>query len=72
MSQPFARRLEALEAAYGSRTCPACFNHPYRLVGIDEETGDVTSETMPDAGCPECGRPIVREMQIVGVDVTKI
>lgn len=52
--------------------CPTCGNWPTRLVGLDPETEEETSETMPATGCPTCGRPVRYQVCIVGVDVTAL
>lgn len=61
------RRLDTLERYWPRPVCPNCHGYPSRLVGIDEETGKETSESMPTSGCPACKRPIARELHIVGV-----
>jgi hypothetical protein len=66
MKTPLAR-LERLEAAAHPGACPTCHNHPTRIVAIDEETGEETGASLPADGCPGCGRPIWRELQIVGI-----
>lgn len=67
------RRLARIEAAIGRlNRCPVCGDHPTRILGIDPETGEATSETMPKRGCGECGRAPYRELQIAGVDVAQL
>ena len=63
MRTPLAR----LEARTRPGKCPTCFNHPTRIVTIDDDTGEETGANMPADGCPACGRPIRRQRQIVGV-----
>jgi hypothetical protein len=60
-------RLARLEAAVHPGACPTCHNHPTRIVTIDEETGAENGASLPAAGRPDCGRPIWRELHIVGV-----
>lgn len=64
------RRLSRLEALQPG--CRTCGNHPTRIVEIDGDRDEVLSETMPETGCPTCGRPVWRTIQIVGTDVTRI
>ncbi len=68
----FKRRLDRLQVIYGPRPCPACHGHPSRLVGIDEETDEQTSETMPASGCRVCGKQPHRTLYIVGLDVVDL
>jgi hypothetical protein len=58
-------RLIVLEHALGTRTCQTCHGRPSRVVSIDPETGAETSATMPADGCPDCGRPVFREYQLI-------
>ncbi len=58
-------RLIALEHALGTRTCQTCHGRPSRVVSIDAETGAETGATMPADGCPDCGRPVFREYQLI-------
>lgn len=68
MSIALIRRLERLESTGPRERCPACGNHPTRIIGIDD-TGGLISETMPESGCPACGRPPRKTVAIAGVDV---
>ena len=54
-------------ARTGAGKCPTCFNHPTRIVTIDADTGEETGANLPADGCPTCGRPIHRELQIICV-----
>lgn len=58
-------RLERLERLIASQTCPACSDVPVRIIATNPETGHAWySETMPESGCPECGKqPIVIDVQ---------
>jgi hypothetical protein len=58
-------RLIVLEYALGTRTCQTCHGRPSRVVSIDAETGAETGATMPADGCPDCGRPVFREYQLI-------
>jgi hypothetical protein len=60
-------RVERLESRLLTRKCPTCYGHPTRIVTIDADTGEETGSNLPADGCPACGRPIRRELQIVGV-----
>jgi len=67
-TQSPAGRLIALEhalGALGTRTCQACHGRPSRVVSIDASTGAETGATMPADGCPDCGRPVFREYQLI-------
>lgn len=59
------RRLEAIERVLASASCPECSSAPVRIIATDPETGGQWySETMPETGCPTCGRaPIVIDIQ---------
>lgn len=71
MSTNHAGRLARLERLATPRErCWRCGNHPTRIVGIDA-AGAMISETMPESGCPECGRPPVKSVEITGVDVAE-
>ena len=70
--QPLIRRLERLEAVTHRQHCPACGDYPTRIVGIDPDNGEETSETMPPSGCPACGRSPYRVVHRFGVDVTEV
>jgi hypothetical protein len=48
--------------------CQRCHGYPLRVVLISEDTDEVISESYPEGGCLDCGRPIVREIRIVGGD----
>ena len=62
-------RLDRLEVAFGGGgKCITCYNHPVRIAYLDEDSDEVFSENMPVDGCPACGRPVVSELHIVGVD----
>ena len=56
------RKLEALYTA--PQKCQTCYGHPSRLTYADPDTGIVWWESLPESGCPECGRPIIREMRV--------
>ncbi len=66
-----ARRLDRLEILCAP-VCPQCHGRPSRLVGIDEETNEQTSETLPESGCPECGALPFRTILLVGIDVSRL
>lgn len=69
MSTATLTRLDRLELAFGGDgKCLTCYNLPFRIVTIDGDTDEVTSETMPADGCPSCGRPVTAELHIVGMD----
>ncbi len=65
-------RLIALEHALGTRTCQMCNGRPSRVVYIDAETGAETGATMPADGCPDCGRPVFREYQLIGMTLADL
>ncbi len=46
-------RLRRLETFYRSHTCETCYGAPVRTVYAD-------GESLPETGCPNCGRPILR------------
>lgn len=72
-SRSITRRVEDLEEGLARRTiCRTCLGRPLRLVGIDPETDEVTSETFPDTGCPDCGAPIAVDLLLVDVDVARV
>ena len=63
----FDSRLDRLERQLRPRRiCPQCFDHPFRVAVIDGETDEVLDESFPTSGCPGCGRPIYRELHIIG------
>lgn len=68
----FEGRLVRIEQYLKPVVCPTCHGRPSRLIGIDEETNEETSESMPESGCPACGRPVWREIHLVGVDVRSL
>lgn len=72
MARDLERRIARLEEKLGALKCPRCYGRPLRIVGIDPETNEERDETMPASGCPECGRPIVRTLQLVGVSPLKL
>lgn len=53
MSTHPAGRLARLETAYRSQRCETCYGAPVRDLYAD-------GESMPETGCPTCGRPILR------------
>lgn len=59
------RRVIRLEERIAARKCPRCFNYPVRELHIDCDTDDIVFESMPEAGCPDCGTPIKGEYHIV-------
>ena len=65
-------RLIALEHALGTRTCQTCHGRPSRVVSIDAETGAETGATMPADGCPDCGHPVFREYQLIGMTLADL
>jgi len=74
-TQSPAGRLIALEhalGALGTRTCQACHGRPSRVVFIDAETGAETGATMPADGCPDCGHPVFREYQLIGMTLADL
>lgn len=67
------RRLARLEASMPRPRCVTCAGFPTRVVSIDGDTDTVISETMPESGCPTCGRPVWREVRIVAdLDVAQL
>lgn len=67
------RRLARIQAAIPRPQCPTCANFPTRVVSIDEGTDTVLSETLPESGCPMCGRPVWRTVHIVApLDVSQV
>jgi hypothetical protein len=61
-------RLVRLEERIAPPACPTCHGHPSRLVGIDPETDEETSESMPESGCPACGQLPWITLCLVGID----
>ncbi len=66
------RRLDTLERRWAARVCSTCHGHPSRLVVIDPETGEETSESISESGCLDCGLPVWREIHLVGADVSRL
>ena len=63
----FGSRIDRLERQFRPRrVCPQCFDSPFRVAIIDGATDTVLRENFPETGCPSCGQPIYRELQIVG------
>ena len=58
-------RLNRLTAAFPPPRCPSCGNAPSRLVFIDGRTNEVVSESVPESGCPDCGRQPYCEIHVV-------
>ena len=71
-TQSPAGRLIALEHALGTRTCQTCHGRPSRIVCVDTETGAETGTTMPADGCLDCGRPVFREYQLIGMTLADL
>jgi hypothetical protein len=60
-----ARRLERLESNFGRGGCETCLDHPHRIIYEEPDTGVVWYESLPERGCPACGRPIMSVLCIV-------
>ena len=60
-----AKSPEGQLIALGTRPCQTCSGRPSRVVCIDAETGAEIGATMPADGCPDCGRPVFREYQLI-------
>lgn len=66
-------RIRRLEQLVKQRDhCPECGGYPTRIVGLDEDTDAVTSEAMPESGCPACGREPRHTVALVGIDVADV
>jgi hypothetical protein len=69
MSSNRNARISRLETVLNrTPVCQRCYGYPLRVVLISEDTDEVISESCPEGGCLDCGRPIVREIRIVGGD----
>lgn len=64
MATNHARRLNTL-TKWMQPKCRRCYGTPIRVITVDDNTGDILTENLPPTGCPECGKPILRELRIV-------
>ena len=68
--QTTERRLQARELAYAAMNrsqCTTCRGHGSITIGVPEDADDDDPRYDPTA-CPECGTPLRRVMQIVGMN----
>lgn len=60
-----ARRLADVEQRVQPGKCPACRDQPVRVAYIDPDTDEEWLASMPDTGCPTCGRAPIQDVHIV-------
>ena len=58
-------RITRLEVLARAGTCQTCYDWPVRMTTVDPETGILLDESLPETGCPDCGRPIRHERVLV-------